>query len=350
MANKPLHVLVLYDLPEPTVDHSQQNYLLKNEDRPTERDVCRAIQKLGMQLSVFGVFDDVSAVSNEIRRCKPDVIFNLCETFRGDRSHEGNVAALIELEGVVMTGSHSDALHLCKDKAITKKILGYDGIRVPRFYTAARGELFEASKVSFPSIVKPLNREASEGIAQASVVHDQKSCAERVSFIHKSLNADAIVEEFIHGRELYVGVLSMGAEVQALPARELFMHNLKNDQAMIATYRAKWDDEYRERWGVTTSRSGPIPAVVSQKLFDDSIKIFSSLGMRGYARMDWRMTSDGEPVFLEANPNPALAQNDDFAKAAKTRGFSYTELILTIIESALISRGISSILSSRTTR
>lgn len=340
---KPLHVLVLYDLPEPTADHTNLSDLLKNNDRPTERDVCRAIQKLGMQLSVFGVFDDVSAVSNQIRESKPDVIFNLCETFRGDRAHEGNIAALIELEGIPMTGSRSDALHLCKDKAVTKKILGYDGVRVPFFKSVAKGESFESSKIPFPAIVKPLNREASEGIAQASVVHDQKSCAERVGFIHKSLNADAIVEEFVHGRELYVGVLSTGSGITALPVRELFMHNLKPDQVMVATYRAKWDDEYRERWGVTTSKAGPIPSVIHEKLASDSIKIFSSLGMRGYARMDWRMTPDGEPVFLEANPNPALAQDDDFAKAARTRGLSYGELILSIIESAMTGAGSCSI-------
>lgn len=341
MAHKPLHVLVLYDLPEITADHADVQNLIKNDDRPTERDVCRAIQKLGLRLSVFGVFDDASAVSTEIKRLKPDVIFNLCETFRGDRAHEGNVAALIELEGVPLTGAHSDGLHLCKDKAITKKILGYDGVRVPQFIRVAKKDKFDAAGVKFPAIVKPLNREASEGIAQASVVYDAKSCWERVEFIHHSLDADVIIEEFIHGRELYVGVVETAAGLIALPPRELFMFNLKPDQAMVATYRAKWDDEYRERWGVTTKKAAPIPAAVGKKLAEDSIKIFTSLGMRGYARMDWRMTADGEPVFLEANPNPALAQDDDFAKAAKTYGLNYGELILAIIRSALPTSNVS---------
>ena len=339
VAIKPLHVLMLYDLPEPTADHENITLLMKNDDRPTERDVCRAIQKLGMKLSVCGVFDDIPAISRSIDRLKPDVIFNLCETFRGDRAHEGNIAALIELNGVPMTGSRSDALHLCKDKAITKKILGYDEIRVPKFARVAKGDPAALSKMVFPAIVKPLNREASEGIAQASVVYDAEACMERVTFIHKSLNADVIVEEFIHGRELYVGVVEKDSGLVALPPRELFMHHLKPEQAMVATYRAKWDDEYRERWGVTTSKAAPIPAAVQQKLAADSIKIFQSLGMRGYARMDWRMTSNGEPVFLEANPNPALAQDDDFAKAAKTLGLSYSELILTILRSAVLTNG-----------
>lgn len=344
MAIKPLHVLVLYDLPEPVVDHTNISNLLKNDDRPTERDVCRAIQKLGMELSVLGVFDDVSDVSRGIKSLKPDVIFNLCETFRGDRAHEGHIAGVIDLEGIPMTGSRADALHLCKDKAITKKILGYDGIRVPRFARVAKGDDLDLAKMTFPAIVKPLNREASEGIAQASVVYDSAACAERVAFIHKSLNADVIIEEFIHGRELYVGVFEQDSGVSALPVRELFMHNLKQDQAMIATYRAKWDDDYRERWGVTTSKAAPIPQNVAEKLKEDSVKIFKSLGMRGYARMDWRMTVTGEPVFLEANPNPALAQDDDFAKAAKTFGIGYRELILAIIQSAILTN----INSSRT--
>lgn len=336
MATKPLHVLVLYDLPEPLVDHENTASLMKDDDRPTERDVCRAIQKLGMKLSVCGIFDDISAISKNIKLAKPDVIFNLCETFRGDRAHEGNIAALIELTGIPMTGSRSDALHLCKDKAITKKILGYDDIRVPKFMHVAKGDTAAKNKMIFPAIVKPLNREASEGIAQASVVYDLDSCVDRVSFIHKSLNADVIVEEFIHGRELYVGVIEKDSGLVALPPRELFMHHLKPDQAMVATYRAKWDDDYRERWGVTTNKAAPIPAAVQDKLAQDSIKIFKSLGMRGYARMDWRMTASGEPVFLEANPNPALAQDDDFAKAAKTFGLGYGELILTILRSAIL--------------
>lgn len=349
MATKPLHVLVLYDLPEPRADHENAAELMKDDDRPTERDVCRAIHKLGMKLSFCGVFDDISAISRSINLAKPDVIFNLCETFRGDRAHEGHIAALIELTGVPMTGSRSDALHLCKDKAITKKVLGYDDIRVPQFMHVPKGSSISKSKMVFPAIVKPLNREASEGIAQASVVYDLESCIDRISFIHKSLNADVIVEEFIHGRELYVGVVEKDAGLVALPPRELFMHHLKPDQAMVATYRAKWDDDYRERWGVTTSKAAPIPALVQEKLANDSIKIFKSLGMRGYARMDWRMTTGGEPVFLEANPNPALAQDDDFAKAAKTFGLSYGELILTILRSAILKNG-SQLISTRSAR
>jgi D-alanine-D-alanine ligase len=200
----------------------------------------------------------------------------------------------------------------------------------------AKGDALFLGKMTFPAIVKPLNREASEGIAQASVVYDRESCIDRIHFIHKSLNADVIVEEFIHGRELYVGVVERDSGLVALPPRELFMQHLKPDQAMVATYRAKWDDEYRERWGVTTRKAAAIPNIVQTKLTQDSIKIFQSLGMRGYARMDWRMTPQGEPVFLEANPNPALAQGDDFAKAAKTLGLSYGELILTILRSAIL--------------
>ncbi|MCX6126286.1 MAG: hypothetical protein NTV34_16255, partial [Proteobacteria bacterium] len=180
MTQAALHVLVLYDLPENTSAHANSDYLLNHSDRPTERDVCRAIKKLGMQLSVYGVYDDVGAIAHTIERLNPDVIFNLCETFRGDRSHEGHVAGVIELTGIPMTGSRSDALNLCKDKAITKKILGYDGIRVPKFSLIRQENKLEQLEVPFPVIVKPLNREASEGIAQASVVYDLHSCIERV--------------------------------------------------------------------------------------------------------------------------------------------------------------------------
>lgn len=331
------HVLVLYDLPEPISGHDNPDYLLNNDERPTERDVCRALKKLGLSWSCFGIFDDVHAISRAIQATKPDVVFNLCETFRGNRAYEGNIAGVIELSGISMTGSHCDTLNLCKDKAITKKILGYDGIRVPKFsvMTRTKSEFDVHSDIPLPGIVKPLNLEASEGIAQASVVHDKESCLERVQFIHEKLRADAIVEEFIHGREVYVGVLESSEGLVVLPPRELFMKQLREDQAMVATFQAKWNDEYRKRWGIETAKAGRMTPKTLQVLNEDSARIFKNLKLKGYARIDWRITAGGEPVFLEVNPNPALAQDDDFAKSAKTAGISYHSLIASIISSAL---------------
>lgn len=338
MSKRPKRVLVLYDLPEPVAEHADPRYLLDHDDRPTEKDVCRAIKKLGLELFVHGVFDQAGELWNRLADIKPDVVFNLCETFRGDRSHEGDVASVLELANLPYTGSQPAALHLCKDKGATKKIVGWDGVNVPAFKVYSKEEFkFEAFDAVFPLIVKPLNREASEGIAKASIVESWDACKERATWVAQRLQSDVIVEEYIHGRELYVGVMECGSVIKAFPPRELFFDKLDKEEPMVATYKAKWDNDYRVRWGISTGRAGPMSEAVAKTLKEASIKVFKSLGLTGYARMDWRLNSLGEPVFLEANPNPALSQDDDFALAAKSAGVSYGELIARIIESAIMS-------------
>jgi D-alanine-D-alanine ligase len=336
MSKKAKSVLVLYDLPEPIGHHDTPGYLLEHEDRPTERDISRAIKRMGLNLQVHGVFDEVQELWKKLETTKPDLVFNLCETYRGDRAHEGDVASILELAGVSYTGSRPPALHLCKDKGATKKIAGWDGIKVPAFMVYPHdGFKFERFAAQFPLIVKPLNREASEGIAQASVVHDWLACEERAAWVADRLKSDVIVEEYIHGRELYVGVVEDSSVLRVLPPRELFFANLSKTEPMVATYRAKWDDAYRAKWGISTGRATNLGGAAGKGLAEASLKMFRALGLRGYARLDWRMTEDGEPVFLEANPNPALAMDDDFAKAAKLGGYSYGELVAAIIGSAL---------------
>ena len=336
MSKNPKRILVLYDLPERVANHDQPEYLLNHNDRPTERDITRAIKRMGLELHVHGVYDEVKELWRKIETIKPDLIFNLCETSRGDRSHEGDVASMLELARVPYTGSRPSALHLCKDKGATKKIAGWDGIKVPAFKVYSH-EIYKFERFSgqFPLIVKPLNREASEGIAQASVVNDWKACEERANWVVGRLKSDVIVEEYIHGRELYVGVVEDNNGLRVLPPRELFIANLGKADPMVATYRAKWDEAYRAKWGISTGRALNLPAETSKSIIAASIKMFRAFGLRGYARLDWRLTEAGQPVFLEANPNPALAIDDDFAKAAKLGGYSYGELIAVIIGSAL---------------
>lgn len=338
MSKRPKRVLVLYDLPEPVAEHTDPRYLLDHDDRPTEKDVCRAIKKLGLELFVQGVFDQAGELWHRISDLKPDVVFNLCETFKGDRSHEGDVASILELADLPYTGSQPAALHLCKDKGATKKIVSWDGVNVPAFKVYSKDEFkFEAFDAVFPLIVKPLNREASEGIAKASIVESWDACRERATWVAQRLQSDVIVEEYIHGRELYVGVMEIGGVIKAFPPRELFFEKLDKEEPMVATYKAKWDNDYRVRWGISTGRAGPMSEAVAKTLKEASIKVFKSLGLTGYARMDWRLNGSGEPFFIEANPNPALSQDDDFALAAKSAGVSYGELIARIIESAIIS-------------
>ena len=335
MVKSPLHVLIVYDLPEKIADHDDPLYLMENDDRPTERDVARALKKMGVRLSVFGVYKNATELLNFLQEKRPDVVFNLCETYGGQRSHEGNIASLMELSGVPFTGSSAAALHLCKNKATTKMILGFEGIRVPKFFVVKRGESFTLPKeLILPAIVKPLDREASEGIAQSSVATDRGACMERIQFIMDRLASDVIVEEFIHSREFYVGVID-GETPIALPPRELFIARLPEDKPMVATYRAKWDDQYRARWGISTGAAATMNVSTLKRVLKQSCQVFRTLNLKGYARVDWRIDELGNPVFLEANPNPALSQDDDFAMAAKMSGMGYGALITRILELSL---------------
>jgi len=336
MSKHPKRILVLYDLPESVAEHAEPRYLLDHEDRPTERDVTRAIKKLGLDLHVHGVFDQIKDLWQRLESIKPDVVFNLCETYCGDRAHEGDVASILELAKIPYTGSHPAALHLCKDKGATKKIAAWDGIQVPAFRVLTKNEFrFSPFPSRFPLIVKPLNREASEGIAKASIVDSWQACEERATWIAHKLKSDVIIEEYIHGREIYIGVIESDGVVTPLPPRELFFENLDKTEPMVATYRAKWDHAYRAKWGISTGRATDLAKASVQSLHDASVKIFKALGLHGYARIDWRLTAEGDPVFLEANPNPALSQDDDFALAAKAAGYSYGELVAEILSSAI---------------
>ena len=336
MTREPLKVLLVYDLPEPVARHDRVRYLTENTERPTERDVARALVKAGHDVHVHGVYDDVTALWGKLNALSPDVVFNLCETFNGDRSYEGDVASILSLARVPFTGSPGAALHLCKDKGLSKKIAEWEGIKIPAFAVFPREEFkFERFNCEFPLIVKPLNREASEGISQASIVYDWAQCEERARWVATKLQCDVIVEEFVHGRELYVGVFESGEGITALPARELYFANLDKNNPMVATYKAKWDDDYRDRWGISTGAAATMTEAAQSRLLTDSVRLFKSLGLRGYARVDWRMNERNEPVLLEVNPNPALAQDDDFAKAAKSAGKGYVDLIDEILRAAV---------------
>lgn len=277
----------------------------------------------------------------------------MCETYCGSRRFEGDIASIFNLLGVPFTGSSPQALTNCKDKSLSKKIAKLEGIDIPQFEvfpvaSAARlkirdvSDLFFGEKISKRSgrnswIVKPIDLEASEGISKASLVSNPEDCIERIRWVAERYSTDVIVEEFIQGREIYVGVLETKGELIALPPRELFIHRGIPTEPLIATYKVKWDEQYRERLGIETGPAKGMSDFSTSRLALESIRVFKSLKLRGYARVDWRLRSNESPVFLEVNPNPALAANDDLALAASDFGILYRNLISSIIETGISS-------------
>ena len=331
-----MKVLVLFDLPRPVSPDETftMKALREQEDRPTEADVISALGKLGHQLDTLAVYDNVFAVLEKVRDYAPDVVFNLCESFFNERSNEPNIPALLELLRVPYTGAGSDSLLLCKDKELAKTVLVYHRVRVPRFVVSRkRRPRRTLRRFSFPAFVKPLGEESSDGIAKASFGRNEKDTIERTQYLHDKLGCDVMIEEYVEGRELYVGVLG-NRKASVLPARELFFGDLPETEPKFATFRAKWDDAYRAKWGIRNGPSAPLPAYVEKKLPEFARRVYTLLKIKGMGRLDLRLTPAGELVFIEANPNPSLARGDDFARSAAAAGMDYESLIQKLLDYA----------------
>jgi D-alanine-D-alanine ligase len=328
---KKLKVLALFDAGEPTaIDHDLTEEL-KTEDWKTEANILAALRELGHTTDYLVIHDNLDALRQKLQSFEADVIFNLADEFRNNRAFDQNIVSFLEMHGIRFTGCGSTGLTLCKHKAISKKILGYHRIRVPEFTTIPRGKrIGRPRQLKFPILIKPLKEEASYGISQASFVENDDQFKERVQFIHEKLGQDAIAEEYIEGRELYVSILG-NHRLQVFPIRELVFKEVPPDEPKIATYRAKWDEEYRKRWGLQNQFAEKLdPAVVGQ--IEKTCKhIYHLLTIDGYARIDLRMTPQNELYFIEANPNPILAADEDFGQSALKAGLSYSQLVERIV-------------------
>lgn len=297
----------------------------------TEYDVCTALRALGHEVMKLGIRDEILPIKTAIDTFAPHVAFNLLEEFRGETVLDQHVVAFLELHSVAYTGCNPRGLMLARDKALAKKILAYHRVHVPAFAVYARGRrVARPKRLRFPLIVKSLVEEASLGIAQASVVDSDERLVERVRFIHERINTDAIVEEYIDGRELYAGVLGT-SRMQVLPTWELVFRNMPPGDALIATRKAKWDLDYQKRHEID-SQAARLPPEVEGRIAKVSKRVYRSLGLSGYARLDFRMrASDGELFLLEANPNPDIARDEDLAAAAQAAGLSYERLLQRIV-------------------
>jgi D-alanine-D-alanine ligase len=331
-----MRVLVLFDLPRPVGPDETftMKALRENEDRPTEADVISALGKLGHEVQTLAVYDDALAVVRTVQDFAPDVVFNLCESFFNERRNEPNIPALLELLRVPYTGAGPDSLLLCKDKELAKTVLVYHRIRVPRFVVSRkRAPRRSLRRFGFPAFVKPLGEESSDGIAKASFGRNEKDTIERTRFLHEKLKCDVMIEEYVEGRELYVGILG-NQKTSVLPARELFFGDLPETEPRFATFRAKWDDAYRTKWNIRNGPAAPLAANVEKKLPEFARRVYTLLRIKGTARLDLRLTSAGELVFIEANPNPSLERGDDFARSAAAAGIDYEALIQRILDCA----------------
>ncbi len=332
---KKLKVLALFDAIAPTTLDQDLSAELKTADWKTEANVLAALHELGHTVGHLAIFDDLDLLQQKLQSFEPDVIFNLADQFKNNRAFDQHIVSYLAMRGVPFTGCGSTGLTLCKHKGISKKILSYHRIHTPDFVTIARGKKFaRPRRLKFPILVKPLKEEASLGISQASFVETDEQFKERVQFIHEKYDNDVIAEEYIEGRELYVSLLG-NHRLQTFAIRELVFQEVPPDEPKIATYKAKWDEEYRKRWGLQNRFAEGLDAAVVANIEQVCKRIYHLLTIDGYARLDLRLNSRNEVHFIEANPNPMLAADEDFAQSALKSGLSYPQLIERIVRLGL---------------
>lgn len=305
------------------------------KDFRTEFDVIQALRELGHEAEALGLDGDIDVVRRAAFEYEPDIIFNLIVEFLGAATYDQHVASYYELSKLTYTGCNPRGLTLARDKALSKHILRDQGVPVPAFHVFPREKFTRRPHdLEFPLFVKSVNEEASLGISRASIVHDDDKLQERIEYIHDTVETDAIAEEYIEGREFYVGVLG-NRRLTSFPVWELFIPNLPKGAPRIATRRIKWDIDYQRRMGVRNRRAENLAPEMEREIARIAKATYRALDLSGYARMDLRMRPDGRLYVLEANPNPDLTYGEDFADSAEAGGIEYPDLIQRILKLGL---------------
>ena len=259
------------------------------------------------------------------------MVFTLLEHFHGDVMYDQNVASLLELMRIPYTGCKSRGLVLARGKDLSKTLVHYHRIAVPAFAVFPMGrKVRRPPRLALPLIVKSVSEDASIGISQASVVDSDEKLAERVAFIHQRVGTAAIAEQYIEGREFYVGVLG-NDRLRALPVWELSFSKMAEGAWHIATEKVKHDTGYQERRGILQGPAQDLPPELYARIQRTAKRIYRTLELDGYARIDFRLAADGTLYFLEANPNPEIAESQEFATAALHDGLSYPDLLHRIV-------------------
>ncbi len=302
----------------------------------TEYDVLKTLRDdLKHEVRVLGVADELTPIKQASEEFKPHIVFNLLEAFHEVGTFDQNVVSYLELLRLSYTGCNPRGMILARDKALSKKLLQYHRISVPDFAVAYRRRKFKLPKrMTYPVIVKSLTQEASIGISQASVVDDEKKMLERIQFIHDSIHTEALVEQYIEGRELYCAILG-NERLQVFPVWEMFFQNMTDRQHRIATARVKWSTSYQEKAGIMTGSAESLPEGVADKIPAVCKRVYRSLQLSGYARIDMRADAQGRVWVIEANPNPQIASGEDFAQSALSANVSYPTLIQRILTAGL---------------
>ncbi|MFZ1148142.1 MAG: ATP-grasp domain-containing protein [Xanthobacteraceae bacterium] len=328
---KRLRVLVLVhpDLipPESSKGYTEQEINVWK----TEYDVVTTLRAAGHEVRPLVVHDELKPIRDDIEAWKPDVVFTLLEQFHGEAIYDQNVVSYLELLRVPYTGCNPRGLMLARGKDLSKTLVQHHRVPVPDFVVfPMHRKVKRPARLALPLIVKSVNEDASYGISQASVVDSDDKLVERVKFIHERIGTAAIAEQYIEGREIYVGIVG-NDRLLVLPVWELQFKNMPQGDWLIATEKVKHDTGYQERRGILHGPAKDLTPELAARIQGLAKRIYRTLELDGYARIDFRLAADGTPYFLEANPNPEIAENEEFATAARHVGMSYPDLLHRIV-------------------
>lgn len=301
----------------------------------TEFDVVKTLRHLGHEVTCVGVRSNLDVIRDAIEKHKPHIAFNVLEEFHGVSVYDQAVVSVLELLRQPYTGCNPRGLMLAHDKALCKKILAYHRLPTPKFAVYAVGKKVVPSKRhEYPVLVKSLTAEASLGISHASIVTSDEKLIERVEFIHRTVGTDAIAEQYIEGRELYVGIMG-NQRLQSFPIWEMTFENLPDDSPNIATSKVKWDEAYQRKVGIKTGLVQDMDPALASRITAICKRAYRMLNLTGYARMDLRLSREGVPYLIEANPNPNISHGEDFAESARFAGLDYDALLQRILNLGL---------------
>ena len=299
----------------------------------TEFDVVQTLRYMGHEATPVGASDDLSKIRDAITELRPHICFNLLEEFHGVGTYDQHVVSYLELCKQPYTGCNPRGLMLSHDKYLAKKIMTYHRISTPRFTVIPRGKRVKfRTKLEYPLLVKSVIEDASLGISESSLVQDEEALNRQVAYLHETLRSDALVEEYIAGREFYVGVLG-NQRLKVLPIWEMKFTKAPK-KPTIATAKVKWDAATQERLGVETN-AAELPDELRARIIALCKRVYKALDLSGYARIDLRCNAEGKVYVLEANPNPNLSFGEDFAESADSDGIEYEELLGRILNLGL---------------
>ena len=328
---KKLRVLVLMHEslvpPESTDGYTDEQI----QEWKTEFDVVSTLREMKHEVLPIGLYDDLGLIRRSLNDFKPHITFNLLEEFHGVGVYDHHVVSYLELKKQHYTGCNPRGLLLSHDKPLAKKILHFHRIRTPGFFVSKRKRKpRKPAGFEYPLLVKSVSEDASLGISQSSIVRNDEDLFDRIQFVHEETETDALVESYIEGREIYVGVMG-NRRLVTLPIWEMLFKNAPAGMPQIATSRVKWDLAYQEKLGIETVEAENFDSATEQRIIKTCKRVYRALSLSGYARMDLRVNAAGEVYVLEANPNPNLSYGEDFAESAEKIGIDYDSLLQKIM-------------------